>query len=136
MCGTYCISLFFNISFSLLLPLDGFQFLLLLLRDSENDLFSKLRVFWSKLCKTNWISGWNLAYPVFISCIVFNMCENLHYESVYFKELHNDQEYYWPITHRAGAAVVSTITSKYYSLIHIFEEQNTCIKLVLKTEIL
>ena len=64
------------------------------------------------------------------------MCENLHYESVYFKELHNDQEYYWPITHRAGAAVVSTITSKYYSLIHIFEEQNTCIKLVLKTEIL
>ena len=45
MCGTSCISLSFNISFSLLLPLDGFQFLLLLLRDSENDLFSKLRVF-------------------------------------------------------------------------------------------
>ena len=22
------------------------------------------------------------------------MCENLHYESVYFKELHNEQEYY------------------------------------------
>ena len=32
--------------------------------------------------------------PVFISPIVWNMCENLHYESVYFKELHNQQEYY------------------------------------------
>ena len=32
----------------------------------------------------------------------FNVC---------FKELHNDQEYYWPTTYRAGAAVVSTITS-------------------------
>ena len=42
-------------------------------------------------------------------------CENLHYESVYFEELHNDQEYYWPgywpTIYRAGAAVVSTITS-------------------------
>ena len=26
--------------------------------------------------------------------IVWNMCEHLHYESVYFKELHNEQEYY------------------------------------------
>ena len=33
-------------------------------------------------------------FPVFISPIVWNMCENLHYESVYFKELHNEQEYY------------------------------------------
>ena len=40
------------------------------------------------------------------------MCENLHYESVYFKELHNEQEYYWPTIYRAGAAVVSTITSR------------------------
>ena len=30
--------------------------------------------------------------------------------NIYFKELHNDQEYYWPTTYRAGAAVVSTIT--------------------------
>ena len=29
-----------------------------------------------------------------ISPIVWNMCENLHYESVYFKELRNKQEYY------------------------------------------
>ena len=43
------------------------------------------------------------------------MCENLHYESVYFKELHNEQEYYWPAIYRAGAAVVvSTITSIRY----------------------
>ena len=40
-----------------------------------------------------------------------NMCESLHYESVYFKELHNEQEYYWPTIYRAGAAVVWTITS-------------------------
>ena len=39
------------------------------------------------------------------------VCENLHYESVYFKELHNQQEYYWPTIYRTGAAVVSAITS-------------------------
>ena len=33
-------------------------------------------------------------FPVFISPIVWNMCEHLHYESVYFKELHKEQEYY------------------------------------------
>ena len=44
--------------------------------------------------------AWKLAFPiqVFISLLVCNMCENLYesvyYESVYFKELHNDQEYY------------------------------------------
>ena len=32
-------------------------------------------------------------------------------ESVYFKELHNEQEYYWPTIYKMGAAVVSTITS-------------------------
>ena len=37
--------------------------------------------------------AWNLAFPVFISPIIWNMCENLNYEeSVDFKELHNDQE--------------------------------------------
>ena len=30
------------------------------------------------------------------------MCENLHYESVYFKDLLKDQEYCWPT--RAGEA--------------------------------
>ena len=39
------------------------------------------------------------------------MCENLDYESVYFKELHNQQEYYWPTIYKTEAAVVSTITS-------------------------
>ena len=68
-------------------------------------------MFWSKLCKSNGNCAWNLAFPVFISPIVWNMCENLHYESVYFKELHNEQEYYCPTIYRAGAAVVSTITS-------------------------
>ena len=72
-------------------------------------------MFWAKLCKSNWNCAWNLAFPVFISPIVWNMCENLHYESVYFEELHNDQEYYWPgywpTIYRAGAVVVSTITS-------------------------
>ena len=40
-----------------------------------------------------------------------NMSENLQYELVYFKELHNEQEYYWPAIHKAGVALVSTITS-------------------------
>ena len=77
-----------------------------------NKLFSKPRMFWSKLCKSNWISAWNLVFPVFISPIVWNMCENLDCGSVYFKELHNDQEYYWPTIYRAGAAVESSITIK------------------------
>ena len=33
-------------------------------------------------------------FPVFISPIVWNMCEHLHYESAYFKEVHKEQEYY------------------------------------------
>ena len=75
-------------------------------------------MFWSKLCKSNWNSAWNLACAVFISPIVWNMCENLHYESVYFKELVNEQEYYWPTVYGGGggggwgvAALMSTITS-------------------------
>ena len=50
-----------------------------------------------RMCVAGKSSGncaWNLAFPVFISPIVWNMCENLHYEWVYFKELHNQQEYY------------------------------------------
>ena len=50
---------------------------------------------------------------VFISPIVWNMCENLLYESLYFKERHNQQEYYWPTIYRTGAVVVSTITCYY-----------------------
>ena len=76
-------------------------------------------MFWSKLCKSIWNCAWNLSFPVFILPIVWNMCENLHYESVYFKELHNQQEYYWPTIYRTGAAVVSTITSHY----HLFWKQ-------------
>ena len=48
---------------------------------------------------------------IYISPIVWTMCENLNYESVYFKELHNKQEYYWATIYRAGADVVSIITS-------------------------
>ena len=66
-------------------------------------------MFWSKLCKSTWNCAWNLTFAVFISPIVWNMCENLPYESVYFKELHNEQECYWATINRAGAAVVSTI---------------------------
>ena len=35
-------------------------------------------------------------------------------KSVYFKELHNEQEYYCPTIYREGVAVVSTITSLVY----------------------
>ena len=32
-------------------------------------------------------------------------------KSLYFKEIHNEQEYYCPTIYRTGAAVVSAITS-------------------------
>ena len=37
---------------------------------SEWNIFSKLRMFWSKLCKSTWISAWNLVFPLFISPII------------------------------------------------------------------
>ena len=36
----------------------------------EWNIFSKLRMFWSKLCKSTWISAWNLVFPLFISAII------------------------------------------------------------------
>ena len=38
--------------------------------------------------------GTSRLFPVFISPIAWDMCEHLHYESAYFKELHQEQEYY------------------------------------------
>ena len=35
---------------------------------------------WSKPCKSNWNCALNLAFSVFMSAIVWNMCENLHYD--------------------------------------------------------
>ena len=62
--------------------------------------------------RTETVHGTLRLFPVlFISPIVWNMCENLRYESVYFKELHNEQEYYRRTIYRTRAAVVSTITS-------------------------
>ena len=97
-------------------------------------------MFSSKLCKSNRTSAWNLAFPVLISPSLWNMCESLHYESVYFKELLHDQKYYRPTIYRAGAAVVSTITSIreqdaigahtwaswYHAYVKIFFVSDTC----------
>ena len=47
------------------------------------------------------------------------MSENFQYELVYFKELHNEQEYYWPTIHKAGAALVSTIYSTSYCIVKV-----------------
>ena len=70
---------------------------------TSNEIFSyglektivlaKLKMFWSKLCKSNWIHVWILAFSVSISPIAAYCMEreNLQYESVYFKELHNDR---------------------------------------------
>ena len=44
--------------------------------------------------QTETMHGTLRLFPVFISPIAWNMCEHLHYESVYFKELHMEQEYY------------------------------------------
>ena len=78
-----------------------------------HKIFSKLRTFWSKEYKSNWISAWKLAwtFPVFFFFdLLYRIYVKIFNQSVYFKELHNDQEYYWPTTYRTGAAVVSTIT--------------------------
>ena len=49
---------------------------------------------------------------IYISPQLYGICVNTFImKSVYFKELHNEQEYYCPTIYRAGAAVVSTITS-------------------------
>ena len=56
----------------------------------------------------------------FVSCFYSHLlyriiCVKLFdHESLYFKELHNDQEYYWPTIYRVGGAVLSTTTSKYF----------------------
>ena len=39
---------------------------------------------------------------LYLSHLLYGICVNKHYESVYFKELHNLQEYYWPTIYRAG----------------------------------
>ena len=95
-------------------------------------------MFWSKLCKSNRNCAWNFAFisVMTISPIVWTMCEHLHYESVSFKELHKEQEYYWPTMYRAGAAAVSTITSllvwrsvlKLQSSCHRFETRVNTVK--------
>ena len=58
------------------------------------------------------------------------MCANVHYESVYFKELHNDQEYYWLTIYPAGAAVVSTITSLHFE--EYLQEKTGVYNLIMK----
>ena len=61
----------------------------------ENKIFSKLRMFSGQSCVNRTETGHGTLRFLFLpSPTVWNMCENLHHESVYFKELHNDQEYY------------------------------------------
>ena len=33
-------------------------------------------------------------YFLYLSHLLYGICEHLHYESVYFKELHKEQKYY------------------------------------------
>ena len=44
--------------------------------------------------RTETVHGTLRLFAVCISPIVWNMCEHLHHESVYFRELLNEQEYY------------------------------------------
>ena len=48
-------------------------------------------------------------FPVFISPIAWNMCEHLHYDSVHFKELHKEQEYYTAISRKVVGKMRATI---------------------------
>ena len=45
----------------------------------ENKLFSKIRMFWSKLCKWNWNCAWTFALPVFISPIAIDFAIETEY---------------------------------------------------------
>ena len=48
-----------------------------------------------------------LRYFLYLSHLFYGICVNIFI----MNELHKDQEYYWATKYRAGAAVVSTITS-------------------------
>ena len=62
---------------------------------AQNKIFSKLRMSSDQSCVNRTeIVHVTLHFLFLLSPTVWNMCENLHYESVYFKELYNDQEYY------------------------------------------
>ena len=41
-------------------------------------------MFWLKLCKSNWISAWNLAFFLFLSYLLYGIyiCENLHFQKI------------------------------------------------------
>ena len=77
-----------------------------------------------------------LRFQLYLSHLfVRNMCENLHYESVYFKELHNEQEYYRQTIYRAGAGVMSTITTQCsYNVIMIASQKREIFYTILYTE--
>ena len=66
-----------------------------------------------------------LRFP-YLSHLLYGICVNIIMKSVYFKELHNEQEYYCPTIYRAGAVVVSTITSgkPFCSAIVFVSQQN------------
>ena len=68
-----------------------------------------------------------------LSPIVWNTCENLHYELVYFKDLQKDHEYYRPTTYGAEAAVVSTFTSGHFKAVAISTKNKTKRKTRAKT---
>ena len=72
-----------------------------------NKIFSKLRIFYQSCVNRPESAHGTFAFPVFISPIVWNMCEifNMNRVSIDFKlKLHNDQEYYWPTIYRTGPA--------------------------------
>ena len=62
-------------------------------------------------CREPCVSCFSCVFTLTYQTYCMEYRENLHCESVYFKELHNDQECYWPTISRAGAAVVLSITT-------------------------
>ena len=85
---------------------------------SETEI-AKLRMFWSKLCKSNRKFSKNSmhrhgtlrSFPAVISPIQYGICVNIHYESVYFKELYTQgARILLTYNIQSGAAVASTIT--------------------------
>ena len=50
---------------------------------------------------------------LYLSHLLYGICVNIFIMNRYISKsyIHNEQEYFWPTIYRAGAAVVSTITS-------------------------
>ena len=83
LCKIVYIIVFYNISFSWLLPLDGFQFIFLL-RDGENDLYYLMQC-------TSILSGTKINLLILVS---FFICSNQSFLSLFWQSGYSSATWY------------------------------------------